>query len=116
MSASTTQTGALPCGTVAALVADQRAQNAALQEGWVGVVDGSLTAAGTDLQDAATAASNSSDPASAQFSTDASQFLSDQSGGLMPGWPSGYGPIEHDIAALAANCGISYMPPADHTP
>lgn len=82
----------------------------------MGVLDGSLTEAGTDLQNAGNAASNSDDPASKQFSDDASQFLSDESGGLMPGWPSEYGPIEHDIAALAAQCKISYTPPADHTP
>ncbi len=107
----------LSCTAVATLVADQRAQNNALQENWVNVVTGAPTTQGSDLQNAINATNNApAGSAYAQLNQDASQFMSDQGGGLMPGWPAEYGAIEHDIAALASKCGISYQPPVGHTP
>jgi hypothetical protein len=44
----------------------------------------------------------------AAFSSDASQFLNDQSDGLYPGWITEYRAVAHDIAAFAHDCGITY--------
>ena len=123
---------ALACSTVLAdgnaaseviqtLVQDQKSQNAALEEGWVNVVDGTPTSEGDDLQAAVTDftpyATGSSQLASdaAAFDSDASQFLSDQSGGLMPGWPAEAGQVEQDIHNLAADCGIKMHVPKSYT-
>jgi hypothetical protein len=104
--------------TIAALVADQRSQDKSEEQNWVDVVEGTPTSQGQDLQSASNdfgAFSSSTTQLAfdaATFSTDASTFLSDQSGGLLPGWVSEYRAIQHDIEALADDCGLSYKLPA----
>lgn|GEM_PF-1579224 len=129
---STPASAALACGTVLAggstassvisgLVQDQDAQNKAVQEGWVGVLDGILTRQGQDLQKAvndfapyATGAGPLS-AAAVVFGTGVAKFLSDQAGGLQPGWPAEAGQIEQDIHVLAAACGIPMTIPSGCT-
>jgi hypothetical protein len=43
------------------------------------------------------------------------KFLSDQAGGLQPGWPAEAGQIEQDIHVLAAACGIPMTIPSGYT-
>lgn len=103
-------------GVISTLVGDQRSQDKTLEENWVNVVNGSLTSQGQDLQAgiSATAQASTSSAASQlttdaqSFHNDASTFLSDQSGGLMPGWPSEDDTVKADIKRLAADCGIAH--------
>ena len=49
------------------------------------------------------------------FGTGVAKFLSDQAGGLQPGWPAEAGQIEQDIHVLAAACGIPMTIPSGYT-
>lgn len=106
--------------TIATLVADQDAQNKALEENWVQTLGG-LTSEGQDLQAAVTGFSAYADSdapladAAATFASDASTFLSDQSGGLLPGWSTEAGQIEQDIKTLADDCRIKFTIPTGFT-
>jgi len=107
---------------IAMLVQDQKAQNKALEENWVGVLSGSLTSEGQDLQEAVNGFSpyaslglTTLETDITQFDTDATTFMSDQSGGLMPGWTAEAGQIESDIHALALDCGIKMHVPKGFT-
>jgi hypothetical protein len=98
--------------TMQPVVSDQKSQDASLEQNWVGLVDGTPTSQGSDLQ-AAVSATNGvsvSDQLSQQaqqFNTDATTFLSDQSGGLVPGWTTEYNALKADIYAMARTCGWS---------
>ena len=98
-------------GAITTLIADQHAQDKALQEGWIMGNDG------PDLQNAI----NVTAPAvgrldssqlvqdAATFNADASSYLNDNSisgGGLTVNWGTGYGAIKADIVTLAGDCGI----------
>jgi hypothetical protein len=48
---------------------------------------------------------------SSEFSSDAQTFLSDQDGGLLPGWITEYRQIHSDVQQLADDCGQSYTDP-----
>ena len=80
------------------------------------LVSGDQTSQGNDLAAAAQSFGNYSGTELAadasQFATDAQTFLSDQSGGLMPGWPSEYRQVTTDIHKLADDCGQSFPNPA----
>ena len=80
------------------------------------LVNGSQTSQGNDLAAAVQSLGNYSGTQLAadasQFATDAQTFLSDQSGGLMPGWTSEYRQVTADIHTLAADCGQSFPSPA----
>ena len=101
---------------IATLVQDQKSQDASEEQNWVGLTDGSQTSQGDDLAAAASALGSYADTQVAAdgstFATDANTFLTDQSGGLIPGWISEYRAVQNDIAKLAADCGVSYTLPA----
>lgn len=103
---------------IAILVADQKLQDASQTQNWVNLTDGSLTSQGSDLEAAEidfTPWDNipgGIDLDTTRFDQDANTFLTDQSSGLMPGWVSEYRAVQHDVAALAKDCGISYTIPA----
>ena len=71
------------------LASDQKSQDATLEQNWVGLTDGSQTSQGDDLAAAAQVLGSYSGTQVAAdgstFATDVQTFLSDQSGGLMPG-------------------------------
>ena len=80
------------------------------------LVSGDQTSQGDDLAAAAQSLGNYSGTQLAAdaslLATDAQTFLSDQSGGLMPGWPSEYRQVTADIHKLADDCGQSFPNPA----
>jgi type IV pilus biogenesis protein CpaD/CtpE len=101
---------------ITAVVSDQKSQDASMGQGWVNLTDGSQTSQGNDLAAAASVLGSYAGTQLAadgsEFATDAQAFLSDESGGLMPGWTAPYRLIQHDIAKLGADCGVSYTVPA----
>lgn len=101
---------------IAQLVSDQKSQDASEEQNWVDLVSGDQTSQGNDLAAAAQSLGNYSGTQLAadasQFATDAQTFLSDQGGGLMPGWVSEYRQVETDIHKLADDCGQSFPRPA----
>jgi hypothetical protein len=105
---------------IAQLVSDQKSQDASMEQGWVDLTDGSQTSQGDDLSAAASAlgsfAATQVAADGSAFATDVNTFLSDESGGLMPGWVSDYRAVQHDIAALAGDCDIAYTVPAGELP
>lgn len=126
-SPSSTAPAPLTCGTsssgqtfrdmVAAVASDQISQDKGLQENWVEIVSGNPTRQGQDLQSLINATNNVPSPTPDPLATDAksfnfhaSTFLSDESSGLMPGWPSEYRAVERDIRSLAQDCRITPLP------
>lgn len=111
-SASTSDNSMTASQVIAVLVADQKSQDASLQENWVDVVTGNQTSQGSDLAAAAQSLGNYSGTQLAadasQFASDVQTFLADQGSGLMPGWPSEYRQVTADIHTLADDCGQSF--------
>lgn len=103
---------------IATLKSDQQQQDSALEQNWVDLTDGTPTSQGNDLQAAASAlggyAGTQLSADGSQFATDAGAFMSDESGGLMPGWPAPYDQVSKDIHALATDCGEGWPVPAGH--
>ncbi len=108
----TSDNGLTASQVIAQLVTDQKSQDAQLEQGWVDLTDGTPTNQGTDLQGAASALGSYAGTQLAadgsQLATDAQAFLTDQSGGLMPGWPSEYDAVAADIHKLASDCGMPF--------
>lgn len=102
---------------IGVLVSDQKSQDATLEQNWVDLTDGSQTSQGDDLAAAVQVLGSYGGTQVAAdgstFATDVQTFLSDQSGGLMPGWTSEYRQVTADIHALAADCGQGWTAPAD---
>lgn len=101
---------------IGVLASDQKSQDATLEQNWVGLTDGSQTSQEDDLAAAQVLGSYGGTQVAADgstFATDVQAFLSDQSGGLMPGWTSEYRQVTADIHALATDCGQGWTPPAD---
>jgi hypothetical protein len=103
---------------IATLKSDQQRQDSALEQNWVDLTDGTPTSQGNDLQAAASEvgsyAGTQLSADGSQFATDAGAFMSDESGGLMPGWPAPYDQVSKDIHALATDCGEGWPVPAEH--
>jgi hypothetical protein len=101
---------------IGVLVSDQKSQDAQLEQNWVNLTDGSETSQGDDLAAAAQVLGSYSGTQLAAdgstFTTDAQTFLSNQSGGLMPGWTPEYRQVASDIHVLASDCGQSWTAPA----
>lgn len=115
-STSTNDNGMTASQVIAQLVSDQKSQDASQEQNWVDLVSGSQTGQGSDLAAAAQSLGSYSGTQLAadasQFGTDAQTFLSDQSGGLLPGWVTEYRQVETDIHKLADDCGQSFPRPA----
>lgn len=86
-STSTSDNGMTASQVIAALVADQKSQDASEEQGWVSLVDGSQTSQGNDLAAAAQSLGSYSGTQIAadasQFAADAQTFLGDESSGLV---------------------------------
>jgi hypothetical protein len=115
LSCSTTfSNGDTASGDVGSLVADQNAQNKTLTQNWVNIVNGNPTQLGNNLQ----AVANDFAPYVRQgtsalaivaksFVNDANTFMTNEDGGLMPGWNSTYNAIAKDIGQMANVCGLA---------
>jgi hypothetical protein len=111
-STGTNDNGMTASQVIRMLVSDQKSQDKALEENWVTVTDGSETSQGNDLDAAAQSLGSYSGTELAadasQFASDVQTFLTDQSGGLLPGWPSEYDAVATDIHRLADDCDMSF--------
>jgi hypothetical protein len=111
-STGTNDNGMTASQVIRMLVSDQKSQDKALEENWVTVTDGSETSQGNDLDAAAQSLGsyNGTELAAdaSQFASDVQTFLTDQSGGLLPGWPSEYDAVAADIHRLADDCDMSF--------
>ncbi len=112
----TSDNGQTASQVIGVLVSDQKSQDAQLSQNWVGLTDGTQTSQGDDLAAAAQVLGSYSGTQLAAdgstFATDAQTFLSDQSGGIMPGWTPEYRQVASDIHALASDCSQGWTAPA----
>jgi hypothetical protein len=101
---------------ITTLVSDQKTQDASQTQNWVDLVSGSQTSQGDDLAAAAQVLGSYSGTQLAAdgstFATDTQAFLSDESGGVMPGWITPYRQVETDIHQLASDCNMAWPSPS----
>jgi hypothetical protein len=98
------------------VIQDQKSQDDSETQNWVLLVPdisgNSLTSQGQDLQNAIDATNNASAAGKLgddvqSFNSDATAFLSDESGKLMPGWNAEYHALKNDIYNIRTDCGYS---------
>lgn len=118
---------AVTCGdlepVMAPVIKDQQSQDKSLEQNWVLLVpdasNNSLTSQGQDLQNAIDATDNVTAAGKLgndvqSFNSDAQTFLTDESGGLMPGWTPEYKSLKSDIYAIKSDCGYSSLQVPHH--
>jgi hypothetical protein len=88
---------------------DLRVEDRHYQEAWVS--GGHSQDLQTLISDTASANSSTGANSDAQvFNSDASNYLSQNSPYLYPGWNAGYDQVTSDINALATDCGLRNVP------
>jgi len=115
-STATNDNGMTASQVIAQLVSDQKSQDASEEQNWVDLLSGNQTSQGNNLAAAAQSLGGYGDGSQvaadgSQLATDVQTFLTDQDGGLMPGWVGEYRHVETDIHKLADDCGQHFHRP-----
>jgi hypothetical protein len=112
--AAATAPAGVTCGgltpDITKVVSDLKTDDAAEQEAWVS--GGDSADLQTLINDTASATSGADqlNTDAATFNTDATNYLSDNSPDLYPGWQTGYDQVRADINSLATDCGLPTAP------
>ena len=95
---------------ISKVVSDLKTEDAAEQEAWVSGGDSADLQTLINGTASATSGADQLNTDAATFNTDATNYLSDNSPDLYPGWQTGYDQVRADINALATDCGLPTAP------
>ncbi len=104
----------ISCSDIAAelatVVGDLKSMDARYQEAWVSGGDSADLQALINTTANAVSGTDQLNDDAVTFNTDATNYLSDNSPFLAPGWQSGYSQVTNDINAMATDCGLPTAP------